>query len=56
MIIDVYPPQSATQIDWIKVITPEPQRSAADPPETTLARVHLPTGEVVAFTVPDRPK
>lgn len=55
MIIDVIPPQTATQTEWIKIITYEPPQGASDPSEHTLVRVHIPGREILAFYVPDQP-
>lgn len=52
MIIDVYPPTQATQVDWLTVVTREERRGAADAPEETIVRVHLPSGEIVRIHVP----
>ena len=55
MTIDVFPPTTATQTDWVRVIQDDAPRTATAPPEQTVVRVHLRGGEILVIPIPDRP-
>jgi hypothetical protein len=45
--IDLYPPTTATQVDWIQVVTRNTPRTATDPEEVVVLCVHLSPRNVI---------